>query len=260
MQRGGVWVQEPISVEFGNLVEATFLERPNRFIVLCRINHSGEKAEAHLADPGRLKELLLPGAQIYLRYAFRPGRKTKWSVMLVLAPDGVTLVSLQATMANRLAGRALAAKVIPELADWKVIRAEYTLGSSRWDFYLKDGDRQLLLEVKSCTLVAEGIAMFPDAVTERGRRHVQELTRLKEAGEFETAVLFVVQRANSERFRPAAHIDPAFAEALQNAYDRGVKVMVYNACVDLNGIRWGKRLLIDFSKEVGYGFHHLYAD
>ena len=89
--------------------------------------------------------------------------------------------------------------------------------------------------------------MFPDAVTERGKRHVQELTRLHVAGDFEAAVLFVVQRADGESFKPATHIDSAFATALKTAYDHGVKLMVYNSLVDVTGITWGRKLCIDFS-------------
>jgi sugar fermentation stimulation protein A len=160
----------------------------------------------------------------------------------------VTLVSLQTTLANRLTAKALAAGAIEELAGWEVKRAEYTYGRSRWDFYLEGlAQERLLLEVKSCTLVSEGIAMFPDAITERGKRHVQELTRLKLGGEFETAVLFVVQRADGERFRPAKQIDPAFSEALRTANDQGVKLIVYNSLVDLAGITWGRQLPVDFS-------------
>lgn len=243
-------MQKSIALRFGDLVKATFLERPNRFIVRCRIDGSGEEAEAHLADPGRLKELLLPGATIYLNYAAKQGRRTKWSAALVLAPDGATLVSLQAAMANRLAARALGAQAIPELAGFQFVKAEYTVGKSRFDFYLANRSQKLLLEVKSCTLVEGGIAMFPDAVTERGKRHVQELAELKNGGEFDTAVLFVVQRSDGEKFRPAAHIDPAFADALRTAYEQGVKVLAYNAVVGLKGITWGKRLCVDFAKEV----------
>ncbi|HBN95160.1 MAG TPA: DNA/RNA nuclease SfsA [Firmicutes bacterium] len=241
-------MQKSVSIKFGDLHKGSFLERPNRFIVRCRIDDGGEEVEAHLADPGRLKELLLPGAVLYLSPADNPSRKTRWSASLVLAPDGVTLVSLQSTMANRMVAKALEQRAIPDLADWELKRAEYTLGRSRWDFYLEHPQgKRLLLEVKSCTLVQDWIAMFPDAVTERGRRHVQELTRLKANGDFETGVLFVVQRRDGKEFRPAKHIDPAFANALVIAHERGVKLMAYNCLVDATGITWGRRLGITLS-------------
>ena len=237
-----------VHIGFDDLVKATFIERPNRFVVRCRIESSGEEVEAHLADPGRLKELLLPDSVLFLRFAAKPHRKTKWSASLVLAQDGITLVSLQSTMANRLVAQALELKAIPELANWKVRRSEYTYAGSRWDFYLEGaGDQRLLLEVKSCTLVEGGIAMFPDAITARGKRHVKGLTNLKASGAFETAVLFVVQRADAERFKPATHIDSAFSAALRAAHEQGVKLIVYNSQVDLVGITWGRKLPIDFS-------------
>ncbi|NLL47057.1 MAG: DNA/RNA nuclease SfsA [Firmicutes bacterium] len=244
-RKGGVCV---VRIAFDDLARATFIERPNRFIVRCRLQETGEEVEAHLADPGRLKELLLPGAVLYLRFAAQAHRKTKWSAALVLAPDGQTLVSLQATMANRLAAQAMAQKKIPALANWDLSRAEYSFAGSRFDFYLQNQIKQeMLLEVKSCTLVHDGVAMFPDAVTARGKRHVQELTRLQRSGEFETAILFVVQRADGQIFRPASQIDPAFSKALKEAYDQGVEVLVYQAQVDLAGITWGQQLPTDFS-------------
>jgi len=248
MWKGVALVQKPVYIGLGDLVKASFLERPNRFIIRCILSSTGEDVEAHLADPGRLKELLLPGATVYLRPVANPHRKTKWSASLVLAPDGVTLVSLQSTLANRVASEALKNCAIPELAPWTYRRAEYSVGRSRFDFLLEDPQGQeLLLEVKSCTLVKNGVAMFPDAITARGTRHLQELTRLKELGNFEAAVLFVVQRADAERFQPARHIDPTFAQALQEACDQGVRLIVYDTLVDVTKIAWGRKLCSDFS-------------
>lgn len=241
-------MSKEIYLEFGALVPAFFVERPNRFVVRCQLEHSEELVEAHLADPGRLKELLLPGARLYLRPADKPERKTKWSVILVEAQDGSTLVSVQSTLVNRLTREALLQKALPSLEDWDFNRAEYPLGNSRWDFLLdNDQGEQLLLEVKSCTLVEDGTAMFPDAVTERGRRHLEELTRLKTVGSVQAAVLFVVQRADAQRFRPADHIDSAFAAALREAKARGVKIFIQRAAVDLAGIRWDKPLVANLS-------------
>lgn len=237
-----------VSIAFSDLSKAEFLERPNRFLVRCRLDDTSEEVEAHLADPGRLQELLLPGAVLYLRRADDPNRKTQWSACLVQAPGGITLVSLVATMANRLTAKALEMGAIPELSQWSYKRAEYTHGKSRLDFYLEDSHGgRLLLEVKSCTLVQDGVAMFPDAVTERGRRHVQELTDLTRSGEFEAAVLFVVQRDDAEVFRPAQHIDPSFSTALRTAHEQGVKLIVYDAVVDVTGITWRRKLPIDLS-------------
>lgn len=236
-----------ISIQFGDLVEATFLERPNRFIVLCCLVEQNQVVEAHLADPGRLKELLLPGARLYLRHSNQPHRKTKWSVVLVEASDGLTLVSVQSTLVNQLTALALEKDGLPELGAWNLVRPEYSYDGSRWDFLLENSQaEQLLLEVKSCSLVHDGVAMFPDAVTERGKRHVQELTRLHAEGVFSTAVLFVIQRSDAHIFRPADHIDPAFGQALRAANLEGVQVLVRDTVVSTTGIDWGRALPVKF--------------
>jgi len=235
-------VQHDLFLEFGPLVPAYFLARPNRFLVHCQLEQSGELVEAHLADPGRLKELLLPGALLYLRRSTNPKRRTKWSVMLIQAP-GPVLVSLQSTLVNQLAARALAQKAIPALAPWDLVRAEYAYGGSRFDFLLENGrGERLLLEVKSCTLVQDGTAMFPDAVTARGAKHVLKLAELQKEGAFRGGVLFVVQRSDAVVFRPASHIDPKFAQALSAAHRAGVYVAAYNSRVEERCITWGQEL------------------
>ncbi|NMB00095.1 MAG: DNA/RNA nuclease SfsA [Firmicutes bacterium] len=238
-------MRSDVSIRFGDLITALFLERPNRFLVRCQLQSTGEVVEAHLADPGRLKELMVPGALLYLRFVNNPTRKTKWSVVLVKAPDQLSLVSLQSTLANHLAHQALAARAVSGLEDWQVVRPEFTYGKARWDFLLENTTgKQMLLEVKSCTLVQDGVAMFPDAVTERGRKHVQALTRLHASGEFACAMLFVVQRSDANLFKPAEHIDPAFDQAFRAACDGGVQTFVYNCRVDDKEISWGTKIPI----------------
>lgn len=249
--KGAGELQEKICIEFGDLEAAVFLKRPNRFLVHCILEETGQAVEAHLADPGRLVELLKPGARLYLRFAPKKERKTKWSVVLVQAENSLNegdsvLVSLQSTLANQLAAQALQQKGIAQLAEWNFLRSEYSYSNSRWDFLLANAQgEQLLLEVKSCSLVQEGIAMFPDAVTARGRRHLQELTRLQQQGLFQTAVLFVVQRPDSLRFQPADQIDPAFGQALRSAHAQGVKILVWDCLPSLAGVSWGKNLPAD---------------
>lgn len=235
-------MKKDISVAFGPLVKARFLERPNRFVVHCRVESSGDEVTAHLADPGRLKELLVPGALLFLRPSENPQRSTKWTVVLVEAP-GSLLVSLQSTLVNQLTGKALQAHAVPALTGWSVVRPEYSWGSSRFDFLLESAaGKKLLLEVKSCTLVQDGTALFPDAVTERGARHLRELTELQRQGDYQTAVLFVIQRSDALRFAPAVHIDARFAEALRQAHAAGVRILAYNCVIDEEGITWGQEL------------------
>jgi sugar fermentation stimulation protein A len=225
------------------LREARFLERPNRFVVHARLR-DGRRVAAHLADPGRLRELLLPGRRLWLRPAASSSRKTGWSATLVEAPDGSGLVSLDSTLPNRLIARALAEGAVEELRGWRLERAEHTVGRSRFDFLLHRrrggrGPRRMLLEVKSVTLVEGRVGLFPDAVTARGARHVRELTALQRSGGWATAVLFVLQRPDADRITPDAAIDPEFAAALTQARRAGVRMLGRRCLVDLEGLALG---------------------
>jgi sugar fermentation stimulation protein A len=219
MIRPSVPIPGPLSV-------ARFIERSNRFLLQVRLEDTGESVEAHMADPGRLKELLLPEKKLWLRPARNPSRRTRWTAVLVESPDGDELVSLDSTLPNRLIRRALETGRIEEFGDWQLVKSEVTLGRSRFDFLLNGQDEtQLVLEVKSVTLVQEGVGLFPDAVTERGARHVRELAELAAKPGWNAAVLFVLQRSGANGIRAAREIDPRFAEALTGAAKAGVRVL-----------------------------------
>lgn len=215
--------QVPIS---GPLFEARFVQRLNRFLLQVRLSDTSHLTQAHIADPGRLRELLLPEKRVWLRAAAKPGRKTEWTAVLAETPDGESLVSLDTTLPNRLIGAALKDGAMEELCEWAYERAEFPLGRSRLDFLLSrgEGDR-LALEVKSVTLVEDGVAFFPDAVTERGARHLRELAEISEWEGWAAAVLFVLQRSDAREIRAARSIDRRFAEALEEARDAGVRVL-----------------------------------
>lgn len=184
-----------------------------------------------MADPGRLEELLLPGKRVWIRYAASPTRRTEWSAVLVESPNGEGLVSVDTSMPNRLILRALEERSLDEFDGWKLERAEFPLGGSRIDFLLTaPGPRKLALEVKSVTLVEDNVALFPDAVTARGARHVRELAEVAGAVDaggtrWEAAILFVLQRDDAHRIRAARSIDPAFADALAEARQAGVRIL-----------------------------------
>jgi sugar fermentation stimulation protein A len=224
-----------ISVFYGtDLEEAMFLERPNRFLIRCVLTEGvdaneaiarGSILEAHLPDPGRLKELLIPGQRVWLRSVNNPKRKTKWSAVLCERPGGAGLVSLDSTLPNRLIAKALAEGVMEEFKGWSFVRSEFKMGHSRWDFLLAGPDqRQLVLEVKSVTLVEDGVGLFPDAITARGAKHLRELAQIAQRHGWEAAVLFVMQRDDAARIEAAHSIDPNFAEALAEAKAAGVSV------------------------------------
>lgn len=218
------------------------MERPNRFVVRCRLAPGCEPEDAHLADPGRLRELLRTGARMWLRAAERPGRKTRWSAVLVETPEGDGLVSVDTTLPNRLVGAALRTGALHELAGWSLERPEWSYGGSRFDFLLcpaRGGDERLVLEVKSVTLVEEGVALFPDAVTTRGARHVRELTAIAVRRGWSAAVLFVCQRPDAERIEAARAIDPEFADALAAARRAGVRVLGRRCSVARDAVTLG---------------------
>lgn len=210
----------------GPLSTARFSERLNRFLLQVRLEDTGEQVHAHMADPGRLRELLLPGKKLWLRPAENPERKTRWTAVLIESPDGQELVSLDSTLPNRLVRRALEDGTLEEFGEWGLVRSEATLGHSRFDFLLASRDgTQLVLEVKSVTLVEERVGLFPDAVTERGARHVRELTEITGRAGWKAAVLFILQRSEADEIRAARDIDPRFANALTEAANAGVQIL-----------------------------------
>lgn len=216
---------------------ALFLERPNRYLVRARLD--GRVVEAHCPDPGRLRELLIPGVTIYLsRAAARPtlrplpARKTEWDLRFVEHPQHGQLVSLDTRFPNKLADEGLRAGFFPQFGTLVEVRREAALPlaaasgpHSRIDFRLtNEAGIVWWLEVKSVTLVEEGLALFPDAVTERGRRHVSELGALAATGE-RAAVLFIVQRPDAHAVSAYRATDPAFADALDQARACGVLLL-----------------------------------
>ncbi len=234
-ERTRTWIPIP-----GELQEAVFVERPNRFLVRCRPRGKAEPVDAHLADPGRLRELLIPGVRIWLLPASGPKRKTRWTALLVESPDRRGLVSVDTRIPNRLIGQALAQSALEEFGDWELLRAEATLGRSRIDFLLgRDDGRRLALEVKSVTLVEDGVGLFPDAVTARGARHARELAQLAQRDGWSAAILFVIQREDVRRFRAARELDPDFAAALDEARAQGVQIVARRCRIDLDRVTLG---------------------
>ncbi|MGM0670182.1 MAG: DNA/RNA nuclease SfsA [Gemmatimonadota bacterium] len=224
----------------GPLVRSRFVQRYNRFLLQVRLEDSGHLADVHMADPGRLRELLLPEKLVWLKPAANPNRKTRWTAVLVETPSGRDLVSLDTTLPNRLVHQALADEAMEEFGGWMLERTEISIGRSRLDFLLsRDDGRKLALEVKSVTLVEEGVGLFPDAVTERGARHVRELAEIAGREGWEAAVLFVLQRSDAREIRAAHAIDPAFARALEEARKAGVRILGRRCQVFLDRVELG---------------------
>ena len=205
----------------GRPVAGTFLDRPNRFLAVVDVG--GKEVHAHVADPGRLKELLRPGAPVCLMPTAGPERATDHTVILARAPTppGVW-VCVDSMMANRLAAHALEGSLVRGLLGQWNIRREVTVGHSRFDFRLTRGRRTVFVEVKSVTLAVKNTALFPDAPTVRGARHLRELAELAEEGQG-AAVLFCAGRDDVSRVRPHRAMDPDFADAAAEAKAAGVK-------------------------------------
>ncbi len=195
---------------FGTIESGIFKRRLNRFAVSCAVN--GRAVQAHLPNSGKLLELLIPGRKLYLAKAVPSvSRKTRYTAVGV--DKAGRPVFLHTHLNNRVAADLLARKAVPGLVSYGVVRSEISMGNSRFDFLLEGPAGQMILEVKSCTLFGERLAMFPDAVTERGRRHLEELARLARP-DLRVGVLFVVHSDGVRFFLPDYHTDPGFARTL----------------------------------------------
>lgn len=242
-------MSSPLHYPFGTeLVPARFIRRVNRFLLEAEVQ--GCLLPVHLHDPGRLREILLPGVELYLRPARGSDRKTAYTAVLARC-DGV-LVALDTVLPNRLLAQCLRAGVIHEFRDYALARAEVPFGRSRFDFHLTTAGIDILLEVKSVTLVRHGVALFPDAPTARGVRHLRELRAAARTG-FCGTVLFLVQRADATVFQANAAIDPLFATTLAESFRQGIEVIAYTAELSLAGITLGRRLPVVFSPTAAPG-------
>jgi sugar fermentation stimulation protein A len=200
---------------FGPTEKATYLERPNRFTLICRLK--GKKVKAFLPNPGRLWELLLPGVTVYLEKASNQDRTLHYTAVAIQRENHPVMVHTHRT--NDLVDHLLRKRLIPGLEDAKVVRREVKHGRSRFDFLLERKRKEIFLEVKSCTLFGRRVAMFPDAVTARGKRHVEELVELSTARK-SGAVVFLICWPKAEFFMPEYHTDLQFSRTLLSAKDK----------------------------------------
>jgi len=205
----------------GPLMPATFESRPNRF--MTKVNLNGIVVDSHLPDPGRLKELLFPGASVLVRPVPEDSpRKTRFSTVMVY--QGNTLISLVSALPNKFVKEGLLKNEFPFLNSLSLVKAEIPYGKHRFDFLLNDKENSpFYLEVKSVTFVENGVGKFPDAVTARGTAHVNTLAGICRNGG-KAGILFVCQRPDVTHFEPMYDRDPVFADALWEASKAGVNV------------------------------------
>ena len=210
-------------MNYNHILPGTFLSRPNRFIANVEIG--GEICVCHVKNTGRCRELLVPGATVYVEESGNPLRKTKYD--LIAVRKGNLLINMDSQAPNRAAQEFLP-KLLPGLT---MLRPETVYGNSRFDFYAEtESGEKWFLEVKGVTLEENGVARFPDAPTERGAKHLSELCRCVQEG-CRAGVLFVIQMKGVSRFEPNEATDPKFSEALRTAAEHGVEIFAYDCLI-----------------------------
>lgn len=224
-------------MKYGKIVEGKFIERLNRFVAVCSID--GQEVHCHVKNTGRCKEILVEGVQCFLEESENPGRKYKYS--LVALKKGEKLINIDSQAPNKAAMEFLSQGRL--YSDIENLRAEKTYGNSRFDFYFEHGGRKAYLEVKGVTLERDGAVFFPDAPTERGTKHLNELCECIKDG-YEAYVLFVVQMKGALYFSPNSVTDPDFAAALKRASDCGVKILCYDCIVTENEMNIDKPIQV----------------
>lgn len=208
---------------FPPLVEGTLIRRYQRFLADVQLP-SGETVTVHCPNSGSMKGCAPPGGAVFLSDNPSPTRKYRYTWELLR--DGATFICVNTSRTNHLAAEALRAGAIPALAGYPEIRPEFRYGESRLDFQLRGERGECLVEVKSVTLADGSRATFPDAVTERGRRHLGELRRAVAEGK-RGAMLFIIQRTDCDSFSPADAIDPRYGAALRESAAAGVEILAF---------------------------------
>jgi sugar fermentation stimulation protein A len=219
-------------LKFPDLIPAIFIQRDNRFTAGVQLA-TGETAAAFVPTTGRLTGVLRSGCRVWLTPALNPHRKTPYTLLLAELDHG-GLCSVNAITANRLFYEAVKEKNLSAFA-YEGVEKEVPLGHSRLDFRLSEGGTFCWVEVKSVTYVEKGLGMFPDAPTERGRKHLEVLLNRVAKGDRASAV-FITQRGDAQRFTPYQAVDPAFYEAVCRVHQAGVEVHAYRCEVRLAGI------------------------
>ena len=210
-------------MKYERITAGTFLVRPNRFI--AHVDIDGRTETVHVKNTGRCRELLVPGARVYLAQGANPARRTRYDLVAVW--KGTRLINMDSQAPNAAALEWLrAGNVFPAGTE---IRPEYTYGDSRFDIAAFTPELALL-EVKGVTLERDGVALFPDAPTARGTKHLRELARFAASGG-RAYILFVIQMQDVDHFAPNEATDPAFASALRAARDAGVRILAYDCHV-----------------------------
>lgn len=214
---------------YREIKKAVFLARPNRFI--AKVQLDGKEETVHVKNTGRCLELLIPGCTVYLSVSDNPTRKTKYDLVAVekhREGNEPLLINMDSQLPNDAVAEWLPKSGL--FSGNAEIRREVTFGESRFDFYVEDGDVKVFLEVKGVTLENSGVAMFPDAPTERGIKHIKELISCVQSG-YSAYIVFVIQMKGVCEFRPNDGTHKAFGDALRDAHASGVKIIAVDSAV-----------------------------
>ncbi len=220
-------------MKYKSVVKGIFISRPNRFIAIVEIN--GVRETVHVKNTGRCKELLLEGATVYLSVSDNPARKTKYDLIAVekITDRGTILINMDSQIPNDVAVEWLRTSAL--FSENANIKREVFYGKSRFDIFVEDGNRRAFLEVKGVTLENNGLASFPDAPTERGIKHLNELVCAVQEG-YEAYVLFIIQMKAVNLFASNRERHPQFADALLNACNNGVRIIALDSFVTEDSI------------------------
>jgi sugar fermentation stimulation protein A len=225
----------PHAYDLPPLISGHLIKRYKRFLADVRLD-TGETVTAHCPNSGSMKGCAVPGCPVWLSVSDNPRRKLKYTWELIQTP--ASMIGINTLVPNRLVKTAVADGGIQELGRYETIRSEVTTRKgTRLDLALTDPDRRnCYVEIKNCTLVEDGTALFPDAVTVRGQKHLDELTDLVAEGH-RGVIFYLIQRMDAARFSPAAKIDPAYAGKLSRARDHGVEIITRDVVIDPVQIR-----------------------
>ena len=219
-------------MEYENIRQAKFISRPNRFLSYIEID--GRVERCHVKNTGRCKEILVPGTTVYVRESGNSNRKTKYD--LISAYKGDRLINIDSQVPNRVFYEWVTGGNLFD--DITLIKPECKYKNSRFDFYIETPSRKAFIEVKGVTLEIDGVAMFPDAPTERGVRHLTELCQSVREG-YEAYLVFIIQMKSVLYFAPNIKTHKAFRDALKMAADKGVKVLAFDCEVTETSILAG---------------------
>lgn len=222
------------------LIEGTLVRRYKRFLADVRLK-DGSVVTAHCPNSGSMTTCSEPGRPVFISKSDNPKRKLAYTWELI--DMGSSLVGVNTNVPNRLVKAACEARVVPELSDYGTVASEVTVNAhTRLDLMLSDPDLgRCYVEIKNCTLVTDGQACFPDAVTSRGLKHLEELETLHRHGN-RCVMFYLIQRMDAHRFSPADHVDPAYGAGLRRAVENGVEILVYDTVITPSLIHLGKKV------------------